>query len=263
MAKYSLEYFDGESIELEFSEGKHTYLVGGKYVPSVTTILGVINKPALMPWAAAEGARWFKDNVLLTDDGLEFSGNMSIDGVYNGIRSAFRKKSEAARGIGTIVHSWCEAAINFKMGNGDEPELPADENAVRAIEGFNKWVDDNAIEWISSEEKLYHREHNYAGTVDAVANINGEFCVVDFKTSTGIWDEYFLQCAAYAEAVRHVHGEAVEGAWILRFDKKTGEFEAAKSKDIAADFKAFLGAQELHYRLKELKDSNKRNRSKK
>jgi len=69
-----------------------------------------------------------------------------------------------------------------------------------------------------------------AGSANSSASI-----VPPVKTSTGIWDEYFLQCAAYAEAVRHVHGEAVEGAWILRFDKKTGEFEAAKSKDIAAD----------------------------
>lgn len=264
MAKYSLEYFDGESIDLEFSDGKHTYLVDGEYVPSVTTILDVINKPALMPWAAAEGARWFRDNVSMVPQQEDrnpypaFAESMSVDDMYNGIRAAFRKKSKAARDIGTIVHRWCEEAINFKLGNGDTPEMPDDENAVRAIGGFQKWIAENTIEWVSSEEKLYHREHNYAGTVDAVAYINGELCVVDFKTSTGIWDEYFLQCAAYAEAVSLVHGDAIEAAWILRFDKKTGEFEAAKSKDIAADFRAFLGAQALHYRLKELKDARKR-----
>ena len=93
-----------------------------------------------------------------------------------------------------------------------------------------------------------------AGTVDAVAYVNDEFCVVDFKTSSGIWDEYFLQVAAYAEAVAQVHGDAIESAWILRFDKKTGEFEAGKSEDINADFRAFLGAQQLHERLRQLKN---------
>ena len=89
--------------------------------------------------------------------------------------------------------------------------------------------------------------------MDAVAYVNDEFCVIDFKTSTGIWDEYFLQAAAYAEAVGSVYGDAIESAWILRFDKKTGDFEAKKSSDISADFRAFLGAQQLHGRLRELK----------
>ena len=262
---YSIQYYNGDSVELEFSAGKHTYQVDGEYVPSVTTILDVINKPALMPWAAAEGARWFRDNTAIVpavlgechDDDRDaypaFADGMTVNEMYDGIRGAFRKKSKAARDIGTMVHKWCEQAINFKLGNGDAPALPTDENAVRAIEGFQDWIAQNNIEWVSSEEKIYNKDHNYAGTVDAVAYVNDEFCVIDFKTSTGIWDEYFLQAAAYAEAVGLVYGDAVESAWILRFDKKTGDFEAKKSSDISADFRAFLGAQQLHGRLRELK----------
>jgi hypothetical protein len=227
--KYSIEYFDGDSVDIEFSKGRHTYRVGGEYVPSVTTILGVINKPALMPWAAKEGARWFK-------------------------RGAFRATSKEARDIGTAVHKWCEQAINWKLGNGEEPTMLTDERAVSAIDGFRDWIAQNNIEWISSEERVYNRQYNYAGTVDAVAYVNDEFCVIDFKTSSGIWDEYFLQVAAYAEAVAQVHGDAIESAWILRFDKKTGEFESGKSEDINADFRAFLGAQKLHERLRQLKN---------
>ena len=235
----------------------------GEYVPSVTTILDVINKPALMPWAAAEGARWFRDNASMVPDQEErdaypaFQDGMTIDEMYDGIRTAFRKKSNAARDIGTTVHNWCEAAINWKLGNGDAPAMPEDESAVKALGGFQSWIAENSIEWLSSEERLYNREYNYAGTVDAVAEINDQFCVVDFKTSSGIWDEYFLQCAAYAEAISSVYGDAVESAWILRFDKKTGEFEAKKSDDISADFRAFLGAMQLHGRLRDLKQMRK------
>ena len=261
--KYSIEYFDGDSVDLEFSAGRHTYRVDGEYVPSVTTILGVINKPALMPWAAKEGARWFMENTSIVPDQEDrdaypvFADGMTLDGMYNGIRGAFRATSKEARDIGTAVHKWCEEAINWKLGNGEEPTMLTDERAVSAIDGFRDWIAQNNIEWVSSEERIYNREHNYAGTVDAVAYVNDEFCVIDFKTSTGIWDEYFLQVAAYAEAVAQVHGDAIESAWILRFDKKTGEFEAKKSQDISADFKAFLGAQLLHRRLKVLKDSHK------
>ena len=243
-----IEYFSGDTVELKFDARKHTYLVDGRYVPSVTQVLDVINKPALMPWAAKEGAQFYMDNV---EDGLD--GKDMADG----IRTAFRKKSHGARDIGLMVHKWCESAINWKLGNGAAPALPENDQAQSAIGGFRLWLQENDVEWLSAEEKVYHNKFNYAGTVDAVANINGEFCVVDFKTSTGIWDEYFLQTAAYAEAISLVYGEQVESAWILRFDKKSGKFESERSNDIGADFKAFLGAMELHGRLRGLREDRK------
>jgi len=258
--KHAIQYYSGDSVDLEFHAGKHTYHVDGAYVPSVTTILDVISKPALMPWAAAEGARWFKSNTAMVPDQEErdaypaFADGMSIDDMFDGIKGAFRKKSGDARDIGSIVHRWCEQVINWKLGNGDLPDIPKEPSAAKSIEGFQDWVSKNEIDWVSSEEKIYNRQHNYAGTVDAVAYINDVFCVVDFKTSSGIWDEYFLQVAAYAQAISDVYGDAVESAWILRFDKKTGKFEAKQSSDIKQDFRAFLGAMTLHRRLKELRE---------
>ena len=154
--KYSIEYFDGDSVDLEFSEGRHTYRVGGEYVPSVTTILGVINKPALMPWAAKEGARWFMENTSMVPDQEDkdahpvFADGVTLDDMYNGIRGAFRATSKEARDIGTRVHQWCEEAINWKLGNGEEPTMLTDERAVSAIDGFRDWIAQNNIEWVSS-----------------------------------------------------------------------------------------------------------------
>ena len=51
-----IKFHDGEELILDFNEGKHIYKVEGEYAPSVTTILNSINKPALIPWAASEGA---------------------------------------------------------------------------------------------------------------------------------------------------------------------------------------------------------------
>ena len=88
---YSIQYFNGDSVELEFSAGKHTYQVDGEYVPSVTTILDVINKPALMPWAAAEGARWFKENTSVVPEQEDrkaypaFAAGMAVDEMYDGV----------------------------------------------------------------------------------------------------------------------------------------------------------------------------------
>lgn len=53
------------------------------------------------------------------------------------------------------------------------------------------------------ETALYSKELGVAGTVDCIAEYNGELSIIDFKTSKKAkprdWiDHYFVQCAAYA-----------------------------------------------------------------
>ena len=254
---HTIKYNDGISLELDFSDKGHTYQVDGQYVPAVTTILNTISKPALIPWAASEGGKWFAENVIVNgEDGTyKFAEDMTVEQMRKGIAGAYKKKSSDAMDIGKLVHKWCEDAINWKLGKGEAPEMPDDESAVKAIEGFRSWMKQNDVEWISAEEKVFNRKYKYAGTVDAVANGNGEFCVIDFKTSARIYDEYFLQCAAYTECIQDIYGKDVEAAWILRFDKKTGAFEAYKSTDHAENFSAFYGALRTYGRMTTLKNS--------
>ena len=87
-----------------------------------------------------------------------------------------------------------------------------------------------------------------------MANIDGEFCVVDWKTSKAIYPPYYLQCAAYAKCIEDIYDKPVDAAYILRFDKETGAFESARSENIDADFIAFLGALHLYKRLKEIEN---------
>ena len=42
--------------ELTFDADAHAYTWGGAFVPGVTSILSVIGKPALVPWAAGMAA---------------------------------------------------------------------------------------------------------------------------------------------------------------------------------------------------------------
>ena len=47
--------------------------------------------------------------------------------------------------------------------------------------------------------------------------------------------------AAYSKCVEDIYGETVEGAYILRFDKESGDFEASMSNNIDVDFITFCG----------------------
>lgn len=240
-----LEYHDGQDVELDFNEKKHYYTVEGEYAPSVTTILDSIAKPALVPWAANEGAKFFISHA---------HEDMKIEDMAKGIRGAYRTSSGSALNIGMEVHKWCEEAILWKLGKGEAPQSLTRTESKNAINAFREWTKANDVEWLTVEEKVYHRGHKFAGTVDATAVVNGEYCVIDFKTSGAIYSAYHLQCAAYAKAIEDMRGKEVEKAYVLRFDKKTGEFEAGSSVEIMDNFIAFLGFLEGYSRLRTLEN---------
>jgi hypothetical protein len=55
----------------------------------------------------------------------------------------------------------------------------------------------------AAETKVYHRDtpgYLYAGTMDMLAEINGEMSIIDIKTGKSVWPEACLQINAYAHA---------------------------------------------------------------
>ena len=108
-----IEFHDGESVDLEFNEGKHQYTCGGEFVPAVTSVLSttIAKQQFLMPWAVKMGAEWFKEN----SDAFAQS-EISIEDMVNGIKRAYKKKSIGAINLGREVHEWCEQAILWKLG---------------------------------------------------------------------------------------------------------------------------------------------------
>jgi len=69
---------------------------------------------------------------------------------------------------------------------------------------------------------------------------------LDWKTSSGIWPEYALQVAAYAQAFKETYGETIDKAYIVRFSKKLPvEFEVKEIKSLDDSFEAFLAAKKL------------------
>ncbi len=253
-----IKYHDGEVVEMFFDSKLHSYKVGEEIIPSATKILDVISKPALVPWALKVGVNWLEKNFFYDEDASSkktsvYKSRLGLEHLLKGIKSAYRNKSHDALNIGTITHEWVEAAVNWKLEGGEIPAMPKQEEAVNAIHAFQDWVGENVVEWKSSEERVFNRKYRYAGTVDARAIINGEYCVIDWKTSKRVYPEYHLQVAAYAKAVEDMHGIPIDATYILRCDKATGKFEAVRSTEIDENFQAFLAAKTLFSRLKQIK----------
>ena len=150
--------------------------------------------------------------------------------MYHGIINAHREVSGEARDIGHETHYWIEDYINKSIKHPDEGEWKLNSlsgKAKTAVLAFLKWEASHEIVWLASEKKVYSRDYEYAGTVDAVANINGKFCIVDFKTSAKIYKEAYVQLSAYAQAIEEIKGKPVELAVILRLDKEEEKYQEA------------------------------------
>jgi len=222
--------------EFAFDEKEHAYFFDGAPVPGVTTILSCINKPALMPWAVKMTRDYWLEALK--------AGRTDHDKIHKESWNAHRNVSKAAADIGSNVHAYAEAALKGLP----LPELKTEE-AKRGADAFHKWQSAHTIKLLASERRIFSLEHYYAGTCDLIAEIDGEYCVGDFKTSSGIYPEMRMQTAAYQHAIQEEKGFKVQSRWIIRFDKKTGEFEAKRFTDFDLDFKGFKSALDLHRAL--------------
>jgi hypothetical protein len=224
-----IKYPDQSEVNLVFDEKDHKYKVGEDIIPSVTKIIDNIVPVYLTKWAANEGAAWFKRNA---QRGWNLNDEEDVEKIVKGIANAHIVISKTALDIGKVVHGYIEEVIEWSLGELNEmPEMPEDEAAVNSIQAFGKWVRENDVEWVATEERIYSKKYKYAGTVDAVAMIDDKFSVIDFKTSKQIYKSYKLQVYAYKQAIEEMYGEEVESCWILRFDKATGKFQAKEIKE--------------------------------
>ncbi|MBK3666164.1 hypothetical protein JJE66_33705 [Bradyrhizobium diazoefficiens] len=204
-----------EAIEFSLYKGKvkgkfypdsHRYYVNGKSKTGVTTYIGIVDKSrALIIWATE----------LYRDFLLSINGEVTPEHIFQGCSLHEERKQEAAA-IGDEVHGWIE---QYVLGN--TPTMPETREAQIGVTAFLEWVDAHHVEFISSERVVYSKKHDYIGKLDIEARVNDQLCLVDIKTSNGIYNTYNLQTAAYVRADEEESGKKYHGRWIIRVAKET------------------------------------------
>jgi hypothetical protein len=250
---------DGSEIELEFDSRSHLYRVHGEIVPSATKVLGIIGKPALVPWSLKMAGEYiarqlFRDDDLSNKKFTIFKSGSTLETLLKGMKGAHRSYSTQAMQIGTEVHAWIEEYIHDVRQHGKSSMvLPETDQVATACSAFLDWLSDHDVQFYDSERKVFSRKHLYTGTLDCFAAIDGKKTVMDFKTSKSVYPEYHLQNGAYAGAMEEM-GEQVEQTAVLRLDKRYGTYEAEyhNKTEWKKDFKAFKGALEVYKRIKEI-----------
>jgi len=162
----------------------------GAIVPGSTTILGVLDKPALVAWA----------------------NRMGLEGIDT------RKHTDEAKAIGTLTHYLVECDMR-----GVEPDLkdftPAQiERSSFSIQTWTRFKQGKELKPILIEGRLVSESHRFGGTVDWYGLLNGKRTLIDLKTSAGIYLEHKAQTASYVKVLRE-NEYPVDQAIVLRLGR--------------------------------------------
>jgi len=145
---------------LVFYEASHRYKLDGSWVPGVTTIIGVLDKPALPKWAAGMVATFVADNPSLVDLMNELGGR---EPVIQFLKAMPWQRRDEAGARGTTFHDFAERIVN-----GEEVEVPPEQ--VGMVESALAFMEDWDVHPVLVEEACASREHKWAGKLDLVAD---------------------------------------------------------------------------------------------
>lgn len=198
---------------LIFNAGSHTYRLDGHPVPGVTSVLKVLDKPALPRWAAGEVAAYVAD----FPDGVENLRVMGRDPMVAALKGIpWAKRDEAAR-RGKEVHGFAERIVAGEAL--DVPDVLAD-----YVDSAIRFMDDYGIEPVATERPVGSRTYAYAGTFDLIADSSRHpRAIYDYKTSgSGIYAETAYQNTAYAFADFAVIGDTERPMASFHIEKSFG-----------------------------------------
>ena len=202
-------------------------LADGSPVPGVTTIIGRFKESgALLQWAFQQGK--------------------------SGAANLYEKRDEAAA-VGSLVHDIVEAEICGR----EPPLIPADfaERANSALDAWHRWREGSGMEIVATEVPLVSEVYRFGGTIDAIGRERGMLCLLDWKTSGGVYADYLLQLAAYKALWDEANPDnpIAGGFHLCRFSKEHGDFEHRYWPELGEAwemFKALLPAYELDKRVR-------------
>lgn len=196
-----MEIFDCRDLEVQ--QPRH-YVVEGRILPSVTTILSIIGNPHLERWRGE-------------------IGNEAADRI-----------SKMASDFGTDVHDLTSLA-----DQGTMVDPPPDMKSL--VSQWNDWVGGNVAEFLMVEGVVYSLKWGYAGRLDRVARmVGGGISILDIKTGR-LKKEIGLQLMAYQMAWEEMTNENVDGRVAICLDRKTKKLGAKPYTD-PKDRDAFLWA---------------------
>lgn len=242
-------------------------------LPHVTQILNLLNKPQLIPWATGLGVKFMQEKTaeivipiitkLLNEiEDMQLIKTKAVTEKLKIIRDEVNKnvladtseiskeaksqhikiKDEAAD-RGKRVHESIERFLNAE----DNTEIEVDEDLAKPFKKFMDWWILNDIEVVETECAVWSEdEGGFMGKFDLAAYLKKEgkklLYLIDFKTSTRIYEDVKMQLAAYFYGWKQRTNYVPERAAVLRLDFTDGpeEFKEILESELYVYYQAFL-----------------------
>jgi hypothetical protein len=207
-------------------------------LPSVTNIIGILDKPQLTKWKMREVA---KAAIAIPGPQGEEPVERFAD---RAIEAAMSQVSDAAD-LGTKIH---DAIENLMRGSAEQPS----EEMRPYVKPVLDWMRQVGVKVTHSEIVLVNAVHGFAGRVDALFTWGdgmGKMGILDFKTKktkegekVEAYDEHVLQLAAYAAThYGATHLQHVVAANLFISSTEPGRLEVVKHDKgkLVAAYEAF------------------------
>lgn len=240
--------------------GARWYQIEGHEYPSVTTILGVIGKPALIAWSAKVERELVTNVSSQLYQDLHGTPKLSPAAYLMSLSSrlgrekASQKELQKAGEIGSQAHKLIEWNLRASLMQQPGPSPQVTDKAMWAVMAWEDWKRSVNLKPIWIEQTVWSKEHGYAGRMDLYCSLDlkglisyyktkktevPQFlelmmenfsdrevtAICDWKTGKAIYAEAELQNAAYRNAFREMgHGSADLGI-IVRLPKNTEDPE--------------------------------------
>lgn len=241
---------------------KRLYLVDGEEVPSVSTVLQVLEKGGLSWWGMKVGVEGVLE-LLKRPEVVVPPDADAIVALLKEHRLTVNHVKDKAADRGTNVHSALEGW--FENGVIPDPQFYP-ENERGYVAGLVAFLND-AQPLGHASEVMVGVPDGYAGRFDLLASFEGEVVVktypkrkpvreafesstwlLDLKTSKGVYPSYHLQLAAYEYALEACGYEAPDHSGVLRVTDD-GRYELVEGR---AHWEQFTSVLEVYHAIKEI-----------
>lgn len=209
-----------------------TDAVALRLIPSVTSYLSVLDKPALTKWKIEQAIQTAERTPRLPNEPIYYWARRVND-------AAFKQVEDAAE-LGSSIHGGLEAVFS---GEPYDPALSV------YVDPVLKWKDSTGITITDREKVLVNLAEGYAGCTDALFTFGKKgIGILDYKTRktkpgeiVTPYDGQGMQLAAYAAAYYGVDAlPRVLAANVYISTTEPGRFEVYKHPNLPELYEAFL-----------------------
>jgi hypothetical protein len=162
--------------------------VKGLVLPSVTTVLNMVAKPALVAWAERQAisATLRASRDLVGSDG----------DTEDRARMILKSEGEERMNAGNIMH---EALLSYADGMTKLEDMTEDFRPTAEV--FEVWLSDRGATVTHVECAVYDPDELVGGTLDIAGTMgDGTSFIGDLKSSSNVYPEHVAQVAGYEAA---------------------------------------------------------------